>query len=269
MKDKSLSIITKECNNGRASAAAHFLALMFIFLLKTSALLCGFLGLVLLFSACSAPGSDARTQGLSDNAGQDEIMLPPPVLESGYALERAIYERVSHRSFTPGPLTLEGVGQLLWAAQGISVDGVTGAKRTAPSAGATHPLEIYLVAGNVEGLEPGVYRYHYARHSLIKTAGEDRREKLAAAALGQRFIVDAAASIVLAAVYDRTMARYGQRGRRYVYMEVGHSTQNVYLQCGPLGLGAVAVGAFADDRVKALLEIAEAPLMIIPVGPIK
>lgn len=231
---------------------------------KSLLLLFSILGLVLLFSACSGPKGDARD--LTDNIQQDEIMLPPPVIESGYSLERAIYERVSQRSFANKPLTLEQVGQLLWAAQGTGVDGVTGATRTAPSAGATHPLEIYLAVGDVEGLEPGIYRYHYALHSLVKTAADDRRERLAAAALRQKFVADAAVSIVLAANYDRTTARYRERGTRYVHMEVGHSTQNVYLQCGSLGLGAVAVGAFDDDKVKALLGIEEEPLMIIPVG---
>lgn len=224
------------------------------------------LGLVLLFSACSAPRGDARD--IVNNLQQDEIMLPPPVIESDYSLERAIYERLSHRSFAKEPLTLKQVGQLLWAAQGTGVDGVTEASRTAPSAGATHPLEIYLAAGDVDGLDPGVYRYHYGRHSLVKTAAEDRREGLAAAALRQNFVADAAVSIVLAVDYDRTTARYGERGLRYVHMEVGHSTQNIYLQCSSLGLGAVAVGAFDDEKVKALLKIKEEPLMIIPVGHI-
>jgi SagB-type dehydrogenase family enzyme len=108
----------------------------------------------------------------------------------------------------------------------------------------------------------------YTGHSLVKTASEDRRERLAAAALNQNFVAGAPVSIVLAADYSRTTARYGERGLRYIHMEVGHSTQNIYLQCGSLGLGAVAVGAFADKNVKALLEIEEEPLMIIPVGDI-
>ena len=224
------------------------------------------LGAALLFSACAVPAGD--TQDLSDNIEPKAIKLPSPDFERDLPLERAIYERLSHRSFGKRALTLEEVGQLLWAAQGTGVDGVTGATRTVPSAGATHPLEIYLVAGDVDGLDPGVYRYEYGRHSLVKIAWEDRREKLATAALSQNFVAVAPVSIVLAADYERTTARYGERGLRYVHMEVGHSTQNIYLQCGSLDLGAVAVGAFNDDNVKVLLEIEEEPLMIIPVGDI-
>lgn len=233
---------------------------------KIILLLLVFLGAALLFSFRFFLTGDARD--LPGNAHAAEIMLPSPAHDSGFSLERAIYERLSHRTFTERPLTLAEVGQLLWAAYGIGIDGVTGASRTVPSAGATHPLEVYLVAGEVEGLAPGVYRYNLIGHSLIQVAADDRRQRLAAAALNQHFVATAPVSIVLAAEYRRTTARYGERGVRYVYMEVGHSTQNIYLQCGPLGLGAVAVGAFDDADVKALLEIGEEPLMIIPVGDI-
>jgi SagB-type dehydrogenase family enzyme len=234
--------------------------------MKLLLLLCGILGAAVLLSGCASPAGDA--QGMANDLQQEAIKLPPPALKSDFPLERAINERMSHRSYGKRPLTLEEVGQLLWAAQGAGMDGVTEASRTAPSAGATHPLEIYLVAGEVDGLDPGVYRYQYCGHSLVKTAGEDRRERLAAAALRQNFVAGAPVSIVLAADYARTTSRYGERGLRYVHMEVGHVTQNIYLQCIPLELGAVAVGAFDDEKVKVLLEIEEEPLMLIPVGDI-
>lgn len=195
----------------------------------------------------------------------EEIKLPPPVLESSHSLEKAIFKRVSRRSFSKKPLAQAQVAQLLWAAQGKNADG---ASRTAPSAGATYPIEIYLVAGKVEGLEPGIYHYKYAEHSLVKIATKDFRENLAAAALNQHFVAEAPASIVLAANYARTTSRYGERGVRYVHMEVGHITQNIYLQCESLNLGTVAVGAFNDKKVKLLLEIKEEPLMIVPLGDI-
>ncbi|MEW6622143.1 MAG: SagB/ThcOx family dehydrogenase [Bacillota bacterium] len=226
---------------------------------------CLFLGIALLFPTCTFPAGNLQDLG---NDRLEKIKLPPSALESDYSLEKAIFERISRRSFSERPLALEQVAQLLWAAQGTGVDGVTGASRTAPSAGATYPIEIYVVAGGVDGLEPGVYRYDYVDHSIVKVTPGDRREKLAAAALNQHFVVSAPASIVLAADYGRTTSRYGERGIRYVHMEVGHIAQNIYLQCGSLNLGAVAVGAFHDERVKLLLEIEEEPLMIIPVGEI-
>jgi len=49
-------------------------------------------------------------------------------------------------------------------------------------------------------------------------------------------------------------------------MEVGHATQNIYLQCEALGLGTVAVGAFSDEEVMAILDTEYDPLMIVPIG---
>ena len=184
------------------------------------------------------------------------------------SLEESIYKRISGRSFSGNELSLEQAGQTLWAAQGLNVDSLSSASRTAPSAGATYPMEIYLVAGNVKGLPTGLYHYQYVDHSLKMVAAGDYRGELVAAALGQSYIGDAPASIVLAAVYDRTMSRYGERGIRYVHMEAGHITQNILLQCESLGLGAVAVGAFDDQKVRALLRLDEESLIIVPFGQI-
>ena len=158
---------------------------------------------------------------------------------------------------------MEQVSQLLWAASGENQYG-----RTSPSAGATYPLEIYLVVGEVEGLEPGIYQYSPTGHSLEKIKEEDVRNKLARAALGQGMIARAPIDIVIAANYHRTTGHYGQRGIRYVQMEAGHVGQNLHLQTAALNLGTVMIGAFQDTAVKEALGIKEDPLYIIPVGKI-
>ncbi|MDR7475870.1 MAG: SagB/ThcOx family dehydrogenase, partial [Armatimonadota bacterium] len=159
-----------------------------------------------------------------------------------------MFARRSIREFKPGPLTLPEVAQLLWAAQGTT-DPQEGF-RTAPSAGATYPLEVYLAVGRVQKLAEGVYRYSPAAHALARLREGDVRQALADAALGQRCVGEGAAVLVLAAVYERTAQRYGDRGIRYVHMEVGHAAQNVYLQGVTLGLGTVVVGAFHDQQVR-------------------
>ena len=162
-------------------------------------------------------------------------------------------------------MSLGVVGQLLWAAQGVTSPD---RRRTAPSAGALYPLEVFLVAGNVTGLDAGVYRYRPKEHALMPHAPGDVRRALAHSALGQAWLADAAAVIVIAAVYERTRTKYGERTERYVVMEVGHAAQNVYLQAESLGLGTVMVGAFGDREVKQVLGLAagEAPLALMPVG---
>lgn len=192
------------------------------------------------------------------------VALPPPSHDSGHSLERAIAERRSEREFGAGPIGLAQVGQLAWAAQGMAATG----RRTVPSAGALYPIEVYVAAGNVEGLAPGIYHYQFARHRLAPLAEGDRRGALAAAARGQGWLEGAAAIFIIAGFEQRTTAKYGERGVRYVQMEAGHAAQNLLLQAVALDLASVPVGAFSDaavHRAAALPKEARA-LYLIPVG---
>lgn len=193
---------------------------------------------------------------------QNMIKLPDPARDSNFSIERAINERRSIRSYQDKPLTLKEVSQLLWASQGIVASG----KRAAPSAGATYPMEIYLIAGTVEGLKPGLYKYHNKEHSIELVKEGDLRKSVSDRALRQDMILKAPITIIIAAVFERTRARYGARAERYVYMEAGHIGQNIMLQATALGLGTVPVGAFIDTEVKGALGIKEEPLYLYPVG---
>ncbi len=192
------------------------------------------------------------------------IELPSPRLDGELTLEEAIFERRSVREFANIPLNLEQISQLLWAAQGITDSWRN--FRSAPSAGALYPMEIFLVVGDVEELEAGIYHYNPDEHSLDKMKEGDIRGDLSRAALGQRAVDQAPVNLIIAAEFGRTTGRYGTRGERYVYIEAGHIGQNIYLQAVALGLGTVAIGAFHDDDVAELLEIDFDPLYIFPVG---
>jgi SagB-type dehydrogenase family enzyme len=200
----------------------------------------------------------------ADGSGQ-HIPLPTPRARGALSLEEALRARRSVRDYADEPLSLADVAQILWAAQGITDPR---GYRTAPSAGATFPLELYLVVGEVSGLGPGLYRYLPAEHALGPGRSGDLREDLAAASLGQAWVRRAPACLVFTAAFERTTARYGHRGRQYVYMEAGHAAQNVYLQAAALGLGAVAVGAFEDRDVHALLNLPadQELLYLMPLG---
>ncbi len=192
-----------------------------------------------------------------------------------FAKKDALFEvlkvRRSTRIFSHRPIGIEVAAYLLWACYGrVDLWGSGRRAMTVPSAGATYPLEIYFVCGenSVDPLEAGVYRYDNKQHALEKTLSGDLREKLARACLSQDFILDAPATIVIAAEYSRTTRHYGERGYRYVYMEAGHVGQNIYLVAASLGLGTVAVGAFRDGEVADLLELPNGiePIYIFPVG---
>ena len=208
---------------------------------------------------------EGRAQNTSETR-IEVIRLPQPRHDSHTSVERTLLERRSVRDFKKDDLlTLEEVSQLLWAAQGV-----TSAEsfRTAPSAGATYPLEVFIAVGNVRNLPAGIYHYHPNGHHLTNVEKGDRRKDLSVAALEQQFIRDAAAVIVFSAVYDRTTLKYGERGKRYVHIEVGHAAQNVCLQAVALNIGTVTVGALRDDEVKKILKLTDGqePLYIMPVG---
>lgn len=177
------------------------------------------------------------------------MKLPEPRKSGGMSLAQALNERRSVRAYAETPLALADVAQLLWSAAGItSPEGY----RTTPSAGATFPLETYLLVGAVDGLAAGVYRYDPATHGLTQTAAGDVRAELAAACMNQECVAACAAAILFGAVFERTTAKYGDMGRGFVLIEAGHAAENVSLQAVALGLGAVAIGALDGDRLPSL-----------------
>ncbi len=187
------------------------------------------------------------------------IKLPKPNKSGSMPLEHAIAVRRSRRHFLTKSLTLEQIGQLAWAAQGQEA----GSRyRTTPSAGATYPLELFLIT------DEGMFRYLPDKHTLEKLADQDLRSPLASAAWGQEFIQAAPLTLLFAAEFTRTTGHYGKRGIRYVYMEAGHAAQNVHLQAEALSLGSVAVGAFDDNSVSKVLSLPQnlEPLYMVTVG---
>ena len=182
------------------------------------------LAIILLTFSCGCAPSANTPMPTSPPEPESIIELPEPQYDSDVSIEQSLLQRRSIRSYTGEPLTLQEVAQLLWAAQGVTDP--TGF-RTAPSAGALYPLELYVVAGDVQDLSPGVYRYDPDEHQLLRTMEGDKRVELADAALGQHFVGEGAIVIVFTAVYERTTGKYGDRGIRYVHMEVGHAAQNL------------------------------------------
>jgi SagB-type dehydrogenase family enzyme len=175
-------------------------------------------------------------------------------------VEEAIARRRSVRDFAPEPPGMYALANLLWAAQGVtSQDG----RRAAPSGGACYPLETYFVC------EYGLFHYLPGDpHAAVRLRAEDVRAQLAKTCLGQAFVAQAPLSIIFAAVYERTTGRYGERGIRYVHMDVGHAAENVHLQAEALGLGSCPVGAFNDKAVEEVLRLPaeQKPVYIVPVG---
>lgn len=190
------------------------------------------------------------------------IRLPQPSLKSEISFEETAFKRHSVRSFKKSSLEIQEISQVLWAAYGKNIYG----KKTVPSAGATYPFDVYVVIGDVRGIESGIYIYDGEEHILHPVVSGDFRDAIAKAAYGQRFIAQAPVSIVLVAQFHRTTSFYGKRGERYVFLDAGHIGQNVSLQVETMGLGTCMVGAFDDEMVAEILGVKGDVVYIMPVG---
>jgi SagB-type dehydrogenase family enzyme len=186
--------------------------------------------------------------------------LPPPSLDGEASLEETLSRRRSVREFSNRPLTTAELGQLLWAAQGRTNER---GFRTAPSAGALYPLEIYVATAE------GVFHYDPQHHRLLVSSLDDARPRIYDAALKQEPLRQAPALFIVTALYERTAQKYGaERSPRYVHLEAGHAAQNLLLQAVALDLGAVPIGAFYDQQILQVLGLSAdyTPLYLIPVG---
>ncbi len=193
------------------------------------------------------------------------LSLPAPSLTGTVSLETAIHERRSTRHFKNQPLSLSQISQLLWASQGITHQN---SLRAAPSAGGCYPLTVYLVAGNVTGLAPGVYTYIVEKHALQKCSDGDLRSRLCAAAFSQRSVEEAAATIVIGGVYEGVAKKYGAHAQDFTWLEAGCVAENVALQAISCGLGTVCVAGFTPQAVQEIVGMPEEiqPLCLLPLG---
>ena len=223
-----------------------------------------FLTIALMNTANENKEGPEKTKTMNNKS---KIILPEPNRKDGPSLEEVIEKRRSERDFKDEPPAIEDLSLILWAGQGIT-DKERGL-RSSPSAGALYPLVFYIDIKNINGLNPGIYRYEPEGHFLILKQDKSRREEIYRAALEQNWIKEAPALIIMNAHYHKVTIKYGERGIRYTHMEAGHSSQNIYLQTTSLGLGTVAVGAFNDDAIKNILGVDSDPLYLMPIGKVK
>lgn len=220
--------------------------------------------LILLMAAAAMVAVPVKGGVMADGA-EKIIQLPNPATDGDKSLEKTLADRRSVRNYADKALSLGQISQMLWAAQGETD---SRGFRTAPSAGALYPLEVFVAAGNVEDLSPGIYRYSPETHELVRTSEGDRRKELHRAALNQPAVSRAPAVFVFSAVFERVTGKYGKRGVQYAFMEAGHAAQNLCLQAVSLDLVSVPVGAFDNDGIQRILNAKHdiRPVYLLPVG---
>ena len=264
------NIIFLIVNRARPLAPGWFMKKNIILLLIVSTFGLAIAAVIVIWPSTSPPEQNKINNYLRPDNNylrpdqENKITLPAPVTDSSYSLEKALAERRSERNYSNSAVKLEDFSQLLWAAQGVTSPA---GYRTAPSAGALYPLEIYAVVARVEGLAAGVYHYLPREHKLEFLTSGDKLTALQTAALDQSAVGQSAVCLVISGVFERTAQKYGARAERYVYLEAGHAAQNVYLQATALGLGMVTIGAFDEQALPEILEVEiNQPIYLLPVG---
>ena len=204
--------------------------------------------------------------------GARRVALPPPQLTPARATPETIASRRSVRSYSARAMTLGELSRVLFLTSGISAGLHGNARRTAPSSGALYPIELYAVAHNVAGIEPGVYHYAYREHALELVRGGDMRSHVVEQGLGQEFLGQCGVVLFLTMILQRMRPKYQDRSYRYGLLEAGHIGENGYLAATDLGLGACGIGAFMDDQINAMLGVdgvEEAAVYMLAVGHAK
>jgi SagB-type dehydrogenase family enzyme len=196
-----------------------------------------------------------------------------------------IRDRISHRNFTTGALTLEELSFLLWATQGVrhkaTEGGITYIMRNVPSGGNRHPIETYISIHRVEGIQPGLYRYLPINHKLVlEKLDQTLPEQVKQGSLNQNsqseeepyyFIKSAAVVFIWTAIPYRSEWRYHKAAAKMIALDAGHICQNLYIASGTIGAGTCAVGAFDQIKMNELLEVDgddEFVIYMAPVGKI-
>jgi SagB-type dehydrogenase family enzyme len=200
-----------------------------------------------------------------------ERSLPEPSHKGTVSVEETLKVRRTHRSFDSRNLTLEQLSQILWAAYGVTdKKGYGRARKTAPSAGALYPMDVYAVVGegSIKDLAAGVYHFLPESHKIETVNNGDLRNAVARASLQQMWMARAPIMIVITGEYARCTVKYGQRGVIYTHIEAGCVGQNVFLQVEAMGLKAGIVGAFDNKKIIQVIGIPtdNDPLLIMPVG---
>ncbi len=174
-------------------------------------------------------------------------------LKKNCSLESALQNRRTVREFTGGHISRDVLDGLVWAAYGHTHSDGPKKMRTAPSAGATYPIEIYLVLHNVNNCTDGIYLHDSRNEQLISIKEGDYLNDICRASLEQDFIPLANVTFLLVYNPGRIVRRYGRESRKYALLECGHIAQNILLTAGTRGLGSVPVGAFYQKRLGTIL----------------
>ncbi len=141
--------------------------------------------------------------------------------------------------------------------------------RTVPSAGAKSPFETYLIINRVNGVEPGLYRYISFNHKLLFIKSiEKAKRKISKLTYNQIFVGKGAVIFCWVAIPYRTEWRYTILAHKFIAVDLGHVSENLYLACEAIDLGTVAIGYYEQKKFDDLLELDGEDEFVVLVAPV-
>jgi SagB-type dehydrogenase family enzyme len=181
------------------------------------------------------------------------VDLPDPVLPS-LDLGHALTSRASCRAFADGSVMLGDLSAVLYGAYGLSSD--RSDRRATPSGGGLYPLEVYVIAKRVEGLGDGLFHYDPLLHRLdVMYSSSDLFSQLRDSQIYPEIAESAPLMLAVSGVFWRSRFKYGLRGYRFCLLEAGHLMQTALLIAAAIGLGAVPIGGYIDNKIERVLGV--------------
>jgi len=191
-----------------------------------------------------------------------------PKRERPKNLERLFKKRRSIRDFSDKPLSLKQISTVIGSCRIIEQRDKF-ERRTYPSAGARFPIEIYLIAFNINKTPDGAYHYNSISHSLELLLKKDLTN--VTEEIVSPFIRNPSAAIILTSVISRSEVKYAHKAYPFSLIESGHIGQNISLVCAQQKLGCCPIGGYVDDTISEILDLTknEIPLYVLALGNIR
>ena len=170
-------------------------------------------------------------------------------------LASILASRRSHRDFTKRKVDISQLSKLLLHACGLQKD-VKTFNRTHPSGGGRYPIEIYpiIFQGNRK-IPAGVYHYNIKEHTLDVLWQREFTSDDISELFVYDWIQNASFALICTGEFWRNQMKYGERGYRYVLLDAGHVSENIYLVAESLGLKCCGMGGTRDENIEKLLDI--------------
>lgn len=208
---------------------------------------------------------------VTENAQVISLPSPKKVKITDVPVREALENWKPPGFFSRSSITKNELSFLLWCMQGVrKADGDAPVLRNVPSSGSRYPIETFFVAGEVEGLETGLYRYLPLSHRIVvERLDSDIPFAMGTASMNFNLITRAAVTFLFVGIPYRSTWALGNRGYRSVLIEAGHICQALIMASSCIGCEVQPIDLFHDQMMIQLARLdpkTQWPLLVGTVG---